>query len=80
MLYKRLGIFNMFNPHRPDGEYLLNLEIYEEKMVAKILCELARAEGWANMTQVKFLNKPVEKMTNDVAKSIADTGKFECSY
>ena len=24
MLYKRLGIFNMFSPSRPDGEYLLD--------------------------------------------------------
>jgi hypothetical protein len=81
LLYKRLGIFNMFNPMRPDGEYLLNLGIYEEKMIAKLLCELAKAEGYANMTNVKVPGVgAVEKMSNDVARSLPDTGNFECAY
>lgn len=46
LLYKRFGILNMFCPHRPDGDYELNLSIYEEKTLAKILCEIAKAEGW----------------------------------
>jgi hypothetical protein len=46
MLYKRLGIFNMFCPHRPEGEYVLNLAVYEEKQVAKLLSEIAKAEGF----------------------------------
>ena len=43
----------MFSPLRPNGDYELNLAIYEEKQVTKILCELARAEGWGWMTEIK---------------------------
>lgn len=68
----------MFNPNRPNGEYLLNLAIYEEKMVAKLLCEIAKAEGFANMTNVKVAGSAIEKMSNDVARSLPDSGNFEC--
>lgn len=46
-IYKRFGILNLFNPHRPNGSYRLDLSIYEEKIVCKMLMELARAEGYA---------------------------------
>lgn len=46
-IYKRFGIINLFNPHRPNGSYRLDLSIYEEKVVCKMLMELARTEGFA---------------------------------
>lgn len=71
----------MFNPTRPDGEYLLDLAVYEEKMIAKLLCELARAEGFANMTNVKVPGiGVVEKMSQDIARTLPDSGNFECAY
>lgn len=36
---------NLFNPFRPNGSYRLNLSVYEEKVVCKILIELAKQEG-----------------------------------
>ena len=41
-LYDRFGILNLFNPLRPTGMYRLDLAIYEERMVCKMLCDLAR--------------------------------------
>lgn len=70
----------MFCPYRPDGEYQLKLAVYEEKMVAKLLCELCKAEGWALMTAVKVGGTVVDKMSNDVMRSLPDTGTFECTY
>ena len=44
-LYKQFGILNLFCPFRPNGSYLLKLHIYEERIVAKMLCELTLKEG-----------------------------------
>jgi len=44
-IYMRFGILNLFNPHRPNGSYRLDLSIYEERVVCKMLLELAKAEG-----------------------------------
>ena len=41
-IYKRFGILNLFNPFRPNGSYRLDLGIYEERNVCKILLELAK--------------------------------------
>lgn len=73
-LYKRFGILNMFNPRRPNGTYVLELAFYEEKTVAKILCELAKAEGWAFMTDVKLGGKSIDKMNNDIVRTLPDFG------
>lgn len=80
MLYQRVGILNMFSPLRPNGEYELNLSIYEEKQVAKLLCELAKAEGWGFMTDIKLAGATVEKMSADVMRALPDVGKFVCKY
>jgi len=53
-LYQQFGILNMFNPHRPNGSYLLDLAKYEEQIVGKMLGDLARQEGVLNMTDIKF--------------------------
>jgi hypothetical protein len=70
----------MFSVNKPDGTYLLNLAIYEEKVVAKLLCELCRAEGWALMTEIKLVGKSVDKLTPEIIKTLPDTGMFECKY
>ena len=41
-LYSRFGILNLFNPHRPNGSYRLDLALYEERTVLKLLFELAK--------------------------------------
>jgi hypothetical protein len=46
-IYKRFGILNLFNPHRPNGSYRLDMAIFEERIVCKMLLELAKAEGVA---------------------------------
>lgn len=79
-LYKQFGILNMFSPDRPNGTYELNLAIYEEKQVAKLLCELCKAEGWNCMTSIKIAGKECEKMSNDVMRSLPDAGLFVCTY
>lgn len=46
-IYRRFGIINLFNTYRPNGSYRLDLKVYEERIVCKILLELAKAEGFA---------------------------------
>jgi hypothetical protein len=70
----------MFSPHHPNGDYVLKLWIYEEKIVAKMLCELARSEGWAFMQNIKLSGQKIDKMSNDVIRQITDSGIFECTY
>ena len=79
-LYKQFGILNMFSLYRPNGDYLLDMSIYEEKIVAKMLCELAKSEGWSFMTGLKVGKQSIEKPSNDVIRQITDSGTFECSY
>lgn len=79
-LYKQFGILNMFCPLRPEGNYLFDLAVYEEKTVCKILIELCKAEGWVMMTEVKLNGKTIDKMTPDIARTLPETGKFECKY
>ena len=73
-LYKKFGILNLFCPFRPNGSYLLQLHIYEERIVAKMLCEIAMKEGAALMTNIKLNSKPVEKMTREFARKPPDVG------
>jgi hypothetical protein len=79
-LYKQFGILNLFCPFRPNGAYLLRLDIYEERMVCRMLCDLARTEGIANMTEIKIDGKAVEKLAPDFIKKIPEKGSFEGTY
>ena len=45
-IYRRFGILNLLNTYRPNGSYRLDLSVYEEKIVCKILLELAKTEGY----------------------------------
>jgi hypothetical protein len=79
-LYRQFGILNLFCPFRPNGSYMLNLTIYEERIVCKMLCELAIKEGLANMAEIKMNGKAVEKLTPEFVKRVPETGVFEGTY
>lgn len=79
-LYKQFGILNLFCPFRPNGSYMLKLFEFEERMVCKMLCELAMKEGAAFMTPIKLNGKPMEKMTKEFARKPPDTGVIELTY
>ena len=50
-------------------------------MVCKMLCDLARQEGFHLMINIKFENKDVEKLTPDwVRTNIKLEGIFEGTY
>ena len=53
-LYCRLGWLNIFNPARPERSYELNMAIWEERMVAKALLQLAFVEEGDNIGQADF--------------------------
>lgn len=79
-IYKRFGIMNLFNPFRPNGSYRLDLSIYEEKVVCKMLMELAKTEGYAQMTNVSLDGKPCETVTKEFADKLGESGIFEGTY
>jgi hypothetical protein len=79
-VYKRFGILNLFNTFRPNGSYRLDLSIFEERIVCKILLELAKAEGLAFMTNVSFDNKPLETITKEFIDKVPESGVFEGTY
>jgi hypothetical protein len=79
-IYKRFGILNLFNPHRPNGSYRLDMDIFEERIVCKMLLELAKAEGVAQMTNIQFDGKAVETLNKEFTDKIGDKGVFEGTY
>ena len=40
----RLGMLNLWDPHRPDGDYVLDLSVWEERVMASMLAQLAVTE------------------------------------
>ena len=64
-IYDRFGIYNLFNPYKCTGSYRLDLSIYEEKTVCKILLELAKSEGYKFMTNVVLNGKPFEEINKE---------------
>lgn len=79
-IYRRFGILNLFNPFRSNGSYRLDLSIYEEKIVCKMLLELAKTEGYTQMTNVSLDGKPQETVNKEFADKLGDTGIFEGTY
>jgi hypothetical protein len=53
-LYCRLGWLNLFNPTRPERTYELNMEMWEERMVAKALLTMAMVEDGENISYADF--------------------------
>jgi len=79
-VYESFGILNLFCPYRPNGSYLLHFELFEEKIVLKMLLDLCKGEGWANMTDIKVNGKSMEKIDGDFAANIPEKGTFEGTY
>ena len=80
-LYKQFGILNMFCPYRPTGRYLLDFRKYEEKIVARMLIDLAKKEGMAtNLCDIKFNGKSQEKLPGEFMKKLPDVGMLELTY
>lgn len=78
-VYQSFGILNLFSPFRPNGSYLLNLAIFEEKVVLKMLLDLCKGEGFPNFTEIKLNNKVVE-VNAEFAATLPETGMFEGTY
>jgi hypothetical protein len=53
-LFGRLGILNLFNPMKPEVTIELNMDRYEERMVAKIIVYLSVEEPGINLTYKRF--------------------------
>jgi len=79
-VYSSFGILNLFCPFRPNGSYLLKMNLFEERLVCKMLCELAKSEGWANFTLVKIDGKPKEGINAEYLSNLPVTGTFEATY
>lgn len=59
-IYSRFGILNLFNPHRPNGSYRLDLQLYEERTVLNLLMDLARQEGIEQFTNTTLNENAIE--------------------
>ncbi len=79
-IYKRFGILNLFNTLRPNGSYRLDLGIFEERNVCKMLLELSRQEGFAQMTNVHVEGKPIETVNKEFMDKLPEKGIFEGTY
>jgi len=79
-LYDCFGILNLFCPYRPNGSYLFKMDIYEERLVCKMLLELSKGEGWANMKDIKVNGKPLEAVNGEFLQALPTTGTFEGTY
>ena len=54
---KRIGILNVFDPHHPQGDYVLNLERSEHRKLARMLACLVAHEpdfSWVDGTYNGF--------------------------
>jgi hypothetical protein len=53
-VYARLGYLNVFNPLKPDGAWELDLSRVEERIMAKMFCQLAVVEPGDNWSAGQF--------------------------
>lgn len=79
-IYIRFGILNLFNPHRPNGSYRLDLAIFEERCVCKMLLDLAKSEGLTQMTNIFLEGKEIEKLDKEFIDKLPSSGIFEGTY
>jgi hypothetical protein len=79
-LYSSFGILNLFCPFRPNGSYLFKLDVYEERLVCKMLLELSKAEGWGNWSEMKMNGKKLEEVNADFMANLKEDGTFEGTY
>jgi hypothetical protein len=74
-LYCRLGWLNLFNPMRPERSYELNMEIWEERMVAKALLMLAVVEDGDNIAHADFRwSRDIDRMPGWLITKVGDVG------
>ena len=59
-VYNSFGILNLFCPYRPYGKFGLNLSLYEEKIVCKILLGLAESEGMEKFCNITLNGKVIK--------------------
>lgn len=72
---------NLFNPFRPNGSYLFHMDVYEERLTCKVLCELSKGEGWGNWQEVKIDGKAKDgNLSTDFLLNLPTTGTFEGTY
>ena len=77
-LYKRVGILNLFNPSHPDGSYLFNLKLHEERAMFTILGDLDKREGGKAITKVSH-NKAAIDNVDQFLKSLPKEGTSAAS-
>ena len=53
-LYARIGYLNIFNPLKPEGSWQLDLGEWEQRMMAKMFCQLAVVEPGTNWLEQIF--------------------------
>lgn len=78
ILTDRLGVANMFNPLRPDGEYALNLRVRDERQVAQMLVLLSTEPG-DNMVYETFNGVPFDVGLKWLT-AVPDVGWFCLQY
>lgn len=70
-VYCRLGWLNIFCPTRPERSYELNMEIWEERMVAKALLYLADVEDGENIGDADFRwSRDIDRMPGWVVTKV----------
>eukprot|EP00753_Platysulcus_tardus_P011172 PLAT3273.4.p1 GENE.PLAT3273.4~~PLAT3273.4.p1 ORF type:complete len:991 (+),score=433.08 PLAT3273.4:1-2973(+) len=78
-LRRRIGYLHLFNPMLPERSYKLDLSLYEEREVARVLVELACAEPGQNWRNELFDGRPFDLTTAWVSK-IPTAGVLELEY
>jgi len=71
-IYRKIGTLNLFNSYRPNGMYILNCSIHEEKSVLQAIVEMARKEGPKFISDVKLDGKGID--SGEIVKTIPKQG------
>ena len=80
-IYNAFGILNLFSIQRLNGMYWLDLGLFEERIVAKILIELAKVEGFDKIINASLNGKAIPVFTKEIAdKMNFNQGILEFMY
>lgn len=69
-IYNAFGILNLFSIQWLNGTYRFDLSVYEERIVAKILIELSKVEGFEMVKNVKINGKDVPALTKEIVDKL----------
>ena len=69
-IYNAFGILNLFSIQRLNGMYWLDLGLFEERIVAKILIELAKVEGFDKIINASLNGKAIPVFTKEIADKL----------